>query len=179
VLKVTPAGAISVLADLSPQHPVPTGLAVAPDGSVYVGYETTPPYPDGGSKVTKIAPDGTVTDAWTGLTRVGDVALGPDGALYATELSTHNTATAPFVHPGTGRIVKQTGPASLQVVADGLDFPVGLGFGPDGALYVDGPANGGDNGGGWLARIGPSGRGGAAGTATAPAACPAASPAAS
>jgi hypothetical protein len=45
------------------------------------------------------------------------------------------------------------------VVAEGLDFPVGLGFGPDGALYVSGPANGatpadGANAGaGWLARV--------------------------
>ena len=80
VLKVTPAGDISIVADLSDQHPVPTGLAVDADGNVYVGYETTPPYADGSSKVTKIAPDGTISDAWTGLTRVGDVVLGPDGS---------------------------------------------------------------------------------------------------
>ena len=47
----------------------------------------------------------------------------------------------------------------MEVVAEGLDFPVGLDFGPDGALYVSGPANGatpadGANvGAGWLARV--------------------------
>jgi sugar lactone lactonase YvrE len=175
VLKATPDGTITLLADLSEQHPVPTGLAVDADGNVYVGYENAVPYPNGSSKVSKIAPDGTVTDAWTGLTRVSDVVLGPDGTLYAAELSTNNTDTEPYVHLGTGRVVKQTGPDSLEVLVDGLDFPVGLGFGPDGALYVDGPANGANNGEGWLARIDMSG--GTGETAT-PVTCAAATPAA-
>ncbi len=153
IIKVTPAGDISTVADLSDQHPVPTGIAVDADGSVYVGYEDAAPYPDGASKVTKIAPDGTITDAWTGLTRLGDVTLGPDGTLYAAELSTGNSDTAPYFHPGIGKIVRQTGPDSSEVVADGLDYPVYLGFGADGALYVDGPANGADAGEGWLTRI--------------------------
>src|SRR4030095_7969589 len=122
VLKVTPDGGITVVADLSEGHPVPTGLGVDADGNVYVGYENAVPYADGSSKVSKIATDGTVTDAWTGLTRVADVVLGPDGALYAAELSTNNTDTEPYVHPGTGRVVKQTGPDSLEVLVDSLDF---------------------------------------------------------
>jgi hypothetical protein len=173
IIKVTPAGEISILADLSDQHPVPTGLAVGADGSVYVGYENAIPYPNGSSKVSKIAPDGSVTDAWTGLTRVSDVVLGPDGTLYAAELSTNNTDTEPYVHPGTGRVVKQTGPDSLEILVDGLDFPVGLGFGPDGALYVDGPANGANNGEGWLGRVE---MGGETGASTAAPSCPPATP---
>jgi hypothetical protein len=159
IIKVTPEGEISLLADLSANHPVPTGIAVDAEDNAYVTFETVPPYADGSTKVVKITPDGTVSDAWTGLTRVADLELGPDGMLYAAELSTNNTDEAPFVHPNTGRIVRQSGPDSLEVVAAGLDFPVGLGFGPDGALYVSGPANGataaaGANAGaGWLARV--------------------------
>ena len=110
IIKVTPAGEISTLADLSEQHPVPTGIAVDADGNAYVSFETAVPYVDGSTKVVKIAPDGTVSDAWTGLTRVADLVLGPDGTLYAEELSTGNTETQPFVLPHTGRIVRQTGP---------------------------------------------------------------------
>jgi hypothetical protein len=159
IIKVTPAGEISTLADLSAQHPVPTGIVVDADGNAYVGFETTPPYKDGSDKVVKIAPDGTISDAWTGLTRVAGLAIGADGTLYAAELSTGNTDEAPFVHANTGRIVHQSGPASSDVIAEGLDFPVDLGFGPDGALYVSGPSNGataeaGANAGnGWLARV--------------------------
>jgi hypothetical protein len=159
IIRVTPDGAVSTFADLSDQHPVPTGIAVDGEGNAYVTFETVPPYGDGSTKVVQITPDGTVTDFWTGLTRVADLEFGPDGMLYAAELSTNNTDTEPFVHPNTGRIVRQSGPDGVEVVAEGLDFPVGLGFGADGALYVSGPANGataadGANAGaGWLARV--------------------------
>lgn len=159
IIRITPDGEMSTLADLSEQHPVPTGIAVDADDNVYVTFETTPPYADGSNKVVKIAPDGTVTDAWTGLTRVADLEFGPDGKLYAAELSTNNTESFPFVHPHTGRIVRQSGPDTMEIIAEGLDFPVGLGFDGNGALYVSGPANGatpedGANvGAGWLARV--------------------------
>jgi hypothetical protein len=132
---------------------VPTGLAADEDGNAYVAFLTAAPYMDGSAKVVKITPDGTVGDAWTGLTRVGDIEFGPDGMLCAVELSTGNTDTEPYVHPDTGRIVRQSGPDNAEVIAKGLNFPVGLGFGPDGALYVSGPANGADHGEGWLARV--------------------------
>jgi len=153
IIKVTPAGEISTFADLSDKHPVPTGLAVDADGNAYVGFESAIPFTDGTVTIVKIAPDGTVSDAWTGLTRVADVEIGPDGTLYATELSTGNTLAEPYTYPDTGRIVRQSGPDSSDVIADGLDYPVGLGFGPDGALYVSGPANGAEDGDGWLARV--------------------------
>lgn len=164
ILTVTPNGEISTLADLSEGHPVPAGIAVDADGNVYAGFQTVWPFVDGSSKVVKIAPDGTVSDAWTGLTRITDLVLGPDGMLYAAEASTGNTDSAPYVHPNTGRIVRQTGPDTLEVVAAGLDSPVGLGFDTEGALYVSGPANGANHGEGWLARIDMDG--------TAPAAAP-------
>jgi len=43
---------------------------------------------------------------------------------------------------GTGRIVRQGGPNSATIAADGLDFPLMLGFGPDRALYLTYPAFG-------------------------------------
>ena len=153
IFKVTPEGEISVLADLSEGHPVPTGIAVDAEGNAYVGFETTPPYADGSTKIVKITPDGTVSDQWTGLTRLGGVAMSPDGTLYAVELSTGNTDEAPFTHANTGRVVRQTGPDSLEVVAEGLDYPVGLGFASEGTLYVSGPGEGENQFNGWLAQI--------------------------
>lgn len=153
IIKVTSAGEISEFADLSEGHPVPTGLAVDADGNAYVGFESAAPFTDGGVTIVKIASDGTVSDAWTGLTRVADIAIGPDGTLYAEELSTGNTLEAPYTYPDTGRIVRQTGLDASEVIAEGLNYPVGLGFGPDGALYLSGPASGANNGEGWLARV--------------------------
>ena len=140
LLRVTPGGAITLVADLSPGHPVPTGLALAPDGIAYVGFLTPKPFPNGAAKVVKVVPDGTVTDAWTGLTAVTGVALGPDGTLYAAEMATGNTLEPPFVAPGTGRVLRQTGPDSLEALVTDAEYPVGLGFGPDGALYLTYPA---------------------------------------
>jgi sugar lactone lactonase YvrE len=153
ILNVTLDGAVSRIADLSAEHPVPTGLAAAPQGGVYVGYLTAIPFPDGASKVVHIAPDGSVTEVWSGLTAVTDVAVAPDGTLYATELQTGSLGEPPFFVPGSGRVVRQTGPDSQEDVASGLMFPVSLSFGPDGALYVSMPAMGADQGQGMIGRI--------------------------
>jgi hypothetical protein len=153
LIKVGLDGTITQVADLSEGHLVPTGVALAPEGGAYVGFETAAPYVDGSSKVVQVAEDGTVTDAWTGLTMVTDIVLGPDEALYAAEMSTGNTDAEPFYQLGSGRIVRQTGPDSLEVVAEGLNLPVGLGFGPDGALYFSSPAFGADNGEGSVSRL--------------------------
>lgn len=153
VLKVTPDGAITRIADLSEGHPVPTGVAKAPDGGVYVGFLTPAPYTDGSSKVIKVDPQGNVTTVWTGLTMITALAVSPAGDLYALEMATGNSSKAPYVAPGTGRIVKQTGPDSLWVVATGFDYPIAMETGPDGALYVSTPAFGADSDIGGIIRV--------------------------
>jgi hypothetical protein len=153
IISVTPGGAITRIADLSVDHPVPTGLAVDPNGGIYIGNLTAVPYSDGAAHVLHVAPDGAVTEVWKGLTAVTDVAVGPDGALYAAEMSTGNTEAPPFAVPGSGKIVRQTGPDSMEEVATGLMFPISISFGTDGALYVSMPAFGADNGEGVIARL--------------------------
>jgi hypothetical protein len=153
ILNVALDGTVTRVVDLSAEHRVPTGLAVAPQGGVYVGFLTPVPYPDGASSVIHVAPDGTVTEVWSGLTAVTGVAVGPDGTLYASEMTTGNLEEPPFAVPGSGRIVHQTGPDSSEDVATGLMFPIGLAFGADGGLYVSMPAFGADNGGGTISRI--------------------------
>jgi len=153
LLKVMPDGAITLIADLSVGHTVPTGVALAPDGGAYVGFETAAPWTDGSSRVVHVAEDGMVSEVWTGLTAVTDIALGPDGALYAAEMATGNTTDGSNIHPGTGRVVRQDGPDGLVVIADGLDFPSYLGFAPDGSLLVGSPAIGANDGEGTITRI--------------------------
>jgi hypothetical protein len=152
-------GRIELVADLSEGHQVPTGVAPDGDGGAYVGFLTSAPYPDDGSKVVHVAADGAVTVYWTGLTVVTDVAMGPDGTLYAAEMATGNTAEAPFLTPKSGRVVRMTGPDSLEPVVVDMDAPGYLGFDTDGALYVTLPAYAPDTGVGFgsLVRVEVSG----------------------
>jgi plastocyanin len=135
IIGVAPDGTAQKIADLSAGHPVPTGLAADRAGNLYAGYLTEAPYAPGGSRVDRIAPDGTVTTVWTGLTQLTGVAVGPDNTLYALEMS----GGGGFPN-GAGRLVRQTGPASSANVVTGLDLPVGLAIGPDGAFYISLPA---------------------------------------
>jgi plastocyanin len=146
-------GSVDRVVDLSDPHVVPTRLAVDPEGGVYVGTLTTVPFPDGTAQVFHVGTDGTAEVVWTGLTTVVDVAVGPDGTLYALELSTGNTTEPPFFTPMSGRIVRQTGPDTAEPVVEGLMFPIAMELGPDGAFYVSTPAIGANDGSGSIVRI--------------------------
>jgi plastocyanin len=153
LLRVTPDGTLTRIVDLSDPHRVPTGVVMDKDGNYYVGTLGVTPYPDGSASVFKVTPEGKTQTLWTGLTMVTDLAIGPDGALYALEMSTGNTAKAPFYQRNTGKIVRQTGPASAEEVVTGLDLPIAMKFGPDGALYTSFPAVYAEGGAGGVARI--------------------------
>lgn len=152
VSTVTPDGTISLAADVSDGHPVPTGIAPAPQGGVYVGMLTAIPYLDGAARVVHIAENGAVTDAWTGLTAITGIAVSSDGTLYAAEMSTGNLNEPPFVVPGSGKIVRQTGIDTAEEVLTDIDLPVMIGFGPEDDLYLTTPAFGPDAGRG-LGRV--------------------------
>ncbi len=154
ILAISTSGEIERVADLSAENMVPTGLAPAPDGGVYVGYLSSAPFTDGAAKVIQVTSEGAISDVWTGLTMVTSIAVDADGTLYAAEMSTENTAEPPFVRPNSGRIVRQTGPDTSEEIAVGLQYPVSIDFGPDDALYVSFPGLGGETTGG-IVRIQP------------------------
>ena len=153
LLRVSPDGTMTRIVDLSDPHRVPTGVAMDKEGNYYVGTLGVTPYPDGSAVVLKVTPDGKTETVWTGLTMVTDLAIGPDSALYALEMSTGNTTEPPFYQRNTGKIVRQTGPASAEDVVTGLDLPIAMKFGPDGALYASFPAIYAEGGAGGVARM--------------------------
>ena len=153
VLRVGLDGTVARVADLSQGHPIPTGIAPAPGGGAYVAFFTHAPYTEGSAKVVKVAPDGTVTDVWTGLTLVTALAVGPDGTLYALEMATGHGDDPDAIAPGTGRVVRMTGPDTMEPVVTGLMLPVAMDFGRDNALYIAGPTFGADEGQGTILRI--------------------------
>ena len=158
IIRVTPAGEITSVADLSAGHPVPTGIAIDAEGNAFVGYLTAAPYPEGGAKVVRVAPDGSVSDEWTGLTVVTGVALGPDGALYAAEMATGLSGGSAELPADSGRVVRQTGPDSLEPVVTDLPHPTAIAFDADGQLVISGPAFGPDAGvgQGWIVSVDPA-----------------------
>ncbi|MEA2526696.1 MAG: hypothetical protein QOF73_3923 [Thermomicrobiales bacterium] len=111
---------------------VPTGVTANPAGGVYVGLLSGGPFPPGAAKVLAVSPDGTVADAATGLTMVVDVKVGPDGNLYASQIST-NFLSEP---PAPGSVVRILADGTQETVVDGLMLPNGIDFDAEGNLYV-------------------------------------------
>lgn len=111
---------------------VPTSLALAPDGSIYVG-ELAESFGTGGARVLRIPPQGgTPTVVATGFTQITGLAFGPDGSLYVTQLSTNaRSQTAPGaitrVFPNGRRTTFST---------RGLLFPQGAAVAPNGDVYA-------------------------------------------
>jgi sugar lactone lactonase YvrE len=153
ILKVGLDGEIVRVVDLSGLDPIPTGIVAAPGGGAYVAYFTRAPYVEGAAKVVLVGDDGSVSDAWTGLSLPTAVEIGPDGELYALEMATGFAEDGRALGPGTGRVVRQRGPSEAEPVVTGLALPAAMAFGPDGALFVSGPTVGADEGEGTILRL--------------------------
>jgi hypothetical protein len=67
-----------------------------------------------------------------GFTTIVGLAFGPDGLLYALELS--DASGNPT--PGAGKVVRVNRAGEIEEVATGLTVPTAMTFGPDGKLYV-------------------------------------------
>ena len=134
-------------------QPVPTSVAVGPDGYIYVGELTgavaeEAGLPIGLSRVWKIPADATnvvcseasgpcevIID---GLTSVIDIAIGPDGRLYVVEFD-EMSWIASFVEElaagGTITSYDLDG-SDEEVVATGLSFPSAISFDKKGNLWL-------------------------------------------
>ncbi len=132
LVKVTTAGTVSRVIDISASqgHIVPT--AIAYHGNFYVGNLFTFPIPGGASNVFKITPSGQIKVDVPGLNTVLGLVFDNQDRMYVLEM----TAGAPFPTPGKGRVLRVEPSGSITVIASGLSFPTGMTMGPDGNLYV-------------------------------------------
>lgn len=112
--------------------PVPTGVAVAADGTIYLGLLSGAPFPPGAAKVLKVGADGKLTDYATGLTMVVGVAVGPDGNVYASQISTNFSGQ----QPAPGNVLRITSGGKTESVVEGLVLPNGIAFDKSGNLFV-------------------------------------------
>jgi RHS repeat-associated protein len=136
VLRLSPDGVITPVAGVPNYHggfggdggpataaylDSPRGLAVAPDGSVYIGDVQN-------YRIRKVSPDGLITTVVHFSFSYGPsvVALGPDGSLYFDDTPYHT-------------YIRRLSPdGSITTVADIMSYGKHLEVNSDGSLYVTG-----------------------------------------
>lgn len=152
VTATTPAGATSQIIDVSfsQGHIVPTSL-VASDSNLYLGNLGLFPVQQTWERVITLSRNLGFVDTLPGLatkpadlnkfriansragfTTIVSLKIGPDGLLYALELSDGPGYPA----PGNGKVIRLAANGTLQEVVTGLSVPTGMTFGPDNALYI-------------------------------------------
>lgn len=152
IYQVTPAGVTSLLYDYSFNFADVTPTAIAfREGNMYIGNLGTFPIRKHTERVTTLSKDlvffettpGLDTKPWyigqfrlagsrAGFTTIVSLKFGPDGLLYALELSDANG----YPTPGKGKVVRLNATGKIEDVVTGLDVPTGMTFGPDNALYI-------------------------------------------
>jgi hypothetical protein len=130
-------------------QPVPTAVAIGPDGAYYVGelsgFPTDPTDLVGLARIWRIdagarnvaCPSEACKIVIDGLTSVVDVEFGPDGRLYVVELDASGWLAA-FGPTATGGTIKacDVGTGTCELIEDGLATPGAITFDRRGQLWV-------------------------------------------
>ena len=150
IISITPWGEMKQVMDVSKAegHIVPTAIAEK-DGNFYLGNLDTFPINPTASKILTLSSEWSSShipglDPWddphaihvagsrAGFATIVGVEFGPDGLLYAIELS----PAAGYPTPGFGKVVRINWKGDIEDVVTGLSVPTAMTFGPDGALYI-------------------------------------------
>jgi hypothetical protein len=116
---------------------VPTGVALGPDGFLYVGQLTGFPFLAGQANVYRVPADGGTPEVFaSGFTKIIDLTFGSDGSLYVLQIS---SIAGPPPQGGTGSLIRVApeGTKTTIVPANaGLVAPGGIAIDRDGSIYV-------------------------------------------
>lgn len=123
---------------------VPTGIAVAPDGSLTLSEYTYFPYPENEARILSVNPDDlSMKTIYDGFTQLTGVAYDADGSLYA--LQHINSSEWKNIQQG-GVITGDIGGSLIKIAKDGtrttvwsgngLEAASGITVGADGNLYI-------------------------------------------
>lgn len=133
VLAVFPVRFVPFGGGMIPMQPVPTSVAVGPDGAFYVGQLTGFPFPFGGANIFRVVPGQAPTVYASGFTNVLGIAFGPDGSLYVAEISHFGLLSG---NPAGGIWRVPPGGGTPQLLTTSVILPGGIAVAPDGSLYV-------------------------------------------
>ena len=117
---------------------VPTGVAIGPDGYLYVSELTGFPYPEGEARIYRIGPDGKVEVFAEGFTQVSDLEFDPQGNLLVLQFADQAQWKGELQElPGSLIKLAPDGTRTTIVEAgEGIVSATALEVGPDGSIYV-------------------------------------------
>lgn len=113
-----------------PRQPVPTSVAIAPDGTITVVLLSEA---WNGPSILDYQADGSYTARDVQLSMIVNATYGPDGNLYVSQL----TADFSGEMPAPGAVFRVDADGTVTPVVEGLFFPHGIAFHPQsGNLFV-------------------------------------------
>jgi hypothetical protein len=118
-------------------NPLPTGVAPAPGGSLFVAHFGPQPYRRGSGRVVQVGADGLWQPRFESLTFPVALAVAPDGQLYVLELAAgYDAGTGQFA-PRSGRVLALgPEPSRRRTVMAAVDYPTAMAITANGDLYV-------------------------------------------
>lgn len=118
-------GTPTVDAAQPPRQAVPTDLAFNADGQLVISL-LSEGWPADAPSILALEDDGTLTPVADGLSGIVSIVYGPDGALYATQISSDFETFAP------GTLLRITDEGTAEPAVEGLFAAHGVAFDADG-----------------------------------------------
>jgi hypothetical protein len=139
LLRVDNAGTISTLAVIPPlppglatsNDPVPTSIAVGPDGAYYIGSLSGAPFRDGAANIYRVVPGEAPTVFLSGFKTITDIDFDAQGGLYVLQYSSGATGST-----GPGSLLRVAADGTRSPIIEGLSQPTSVKVGPEGAVYL-------------------------------------------